>query len=160
MSLFMGLIPAEKPELAIAVIVDEPKGAIYGGVVAAPIFREIAAQSLRFLGVYPQEKDLPVLAGMLPTHGKAKAATPAKSPPLKTASVPQPKKLRSPVPQKHLKVMPDLNGLTLRQALNMLHPTGLKCRFEGSGRAYSQEPAAGVAITPKTTCLVKFRAQF
>ena len=115
---------------------------------------------MHFLGGYPQEKDQPVLAGMLPTRGAAKSVAAAKSPPLKTASVPKPRKLRSPVLQKHLKVMPDLSGLTLRQALNLLHPTGLKCRFEGSGRAYSQEPAPGAAITPKTTCLVKFRALF
>lgn len=158
MSLFMGLIPAKKPALAIAIIIDEPKGAIYGGVVAAPIFREIAAQSLRFLGVYPQGENQPVLAGMLPTQGKVKSPAAPKSPPPKAVTASKPRKLRPPVPQKRLKVMPNLNGLTLRQALNLLHPTGLHCRFEGSGRAYSQEPAPGAAITPTTTCLVKFRA--
>ena len=55
-SLFIGFVPAENPVLAIVVVVDEPKGAIYGGVVAAPIFREIADQSLRFLGYYPSRK--------------------------------------------------------------------------------------------------------
>ncbi|MDD2901534.1 MAG: penicillin-binding protein [Syntrophales bacterium] len=158
MSLFIGLIPAQKPELAIAVIVDEPKGAYYGGVVAAPIFREIAAQSLRFLGVYPQGENQPVLAGILPSLGAARASAASEAPPPEAAPLPKPKKLRSPVPQKRLKVMPDLNGLTLRQALNLLHPTGLHCRFEGSGRAYSQDPAPGAAITPATTCSVKFRA--
>jgi cell division protein FtsI (penicillin-binding protein 3) len=78
-ALFLGLIPADKPVLAIVVIVDEPKGAIYGGVVAAPIFREIAAQSLRVLGYYPQEelpqdKNAPVLASLLPTPAQAAAA--------------------------------------------------------------------------------------
>ena len=158
MALFMGLTPAEKPALAIAVIIDEPKGAIYGGVVAAPIFREIAAQSLRFLGHYPQEKNKTVLAGMLPTQAATKTPAAAKSPPPKAVPAPKPRKLRPAVPQKRLEVMPNLNGLTLRQTLNLLHPTGLHCRFEGSGRAVSQEPAPGTAITPKTTCLVKFRA--
>ena len=55
-ALFIGVVPAENPVLTIIVIVDEPKGAIYGGVVAAPIFREIAAQSLRFLGHYPDSQ--------------------------------------------------------------------------------------------------------
>ena len=70
-ALFIGLIPAENPVLAISVVVDEPKGAIFGGVVAAPIFREIAAQSLRVLGYYPKEppkdKNEPVLASLLST---------------------------------------------------------------------------------------------
>ena len=73
-ALFIGMIPAENPVLAISVIVDEPKGAIFGGVVAAPIFREIAAQSLRVLGYYPKEppkdKNEPVLAGILASRGR------------------------------------------------------------------------------------------
>ncbi len=74
-ALFIGLIPADNPVLAICVIVDEPKGAIFGGVVAGPIFREIAAQSMRVLGYYPKEppkdKNEPVLAGLLPSPAAA-----------------------------------------------------------------------------------------
>ncbi len=79
-ALFIGLIPAEKPVLAISVIIDEPKGAIYGGVVAAPVFREIAAQSMRVLGYYPQQelerdKNLPVQAkAAAPDQGRRTAA--------------------------------------------------------------------------------------
>jgi cell division protein FtsI (penicillin-binding protein 3) len=68
-ALFIGMVPAHKPVLAITVIIDEPKGAIFGGVVAAPVFKEIAGQSLRVLGYYPQQElkdpkkeNLPVLA--------------------------------------------------------------------------------------------------
>ena len=50
---FVGLVPAKKPKLAILVMVDEPRGDIYGGVVAAPIFRDIARFSLQYLEVPP-----------------------------------------------------------------------------------------------------------
>jgi cell division protein FtsI (penicillin-binding protein 3) len=150
-SWFIGLIPADNPVLAIAVVVEEPKGAIYGGVVAAPIFREIAAQSLRVLGYYPKEppkdKNEPVLAGML--------ATPAAA-----ANGPEvgftPPKLE--LPQGPLTVMPDLKGYTIRQVLTLLNRSGLHCRFEGSGMAVSQEPVPGTAITPGATCVVKFKS--
>jgi cell division protein FtsI/penicillin-binding protein 2 len=50
---FVGLVPAEKPRLAILVAVDEPKGQIWGGVVAAPAFRDIARFALQYLEIPP-----------------------------------------------------------------------------------------------------------
>jgi cell division protein FtsI (penicillin-binding protein 3) len=50
---FVGLVPAEKPRLAILVAVDEPHGAIWGGVVAAPAFARIAQFALQYLEVPP-----------------------------------------------------------------------------------------------------------
>jgi len=50
---FVGLVPARKPRLAILVMVDEPKGQIWGGVVAAPLFRDIARFALQYLEVPP-----------------------------------------------------------------------------------------------------------
>ena len=50
---FVGLVPARKPRLAILVMVDEPHGDIYGGVVAAPAFRDIARFDLQYLEVPP-----------------------------------------------------------------------------------------------------------
>jgi len=56
-SSFVGFVPAEDPKLAIIVVVYEPKGQIYGGVVAAPVFRDIADKALSYLDV-PRE-DIP-----------------------------------------------------------------------------------------------------
>ena len=50
---FVGLVPARKPRLAILVMVDEPHGQIWGGVVAAPIFRDLARFALQYLEVPP-----------------------------------------------------------------------------------------------------------
>ncbi|MEW6585251.1 MAG: penicillin-binding protein 2 [Nitrospirota bacterium] len=51
---FVGFVPADNPRFSMIVVVYEPKGQIYGGVVAAPVFREIAAQSLSYMGI-PRE---------------------------------------------------------------------------------------------------------
>jgi cell division protein FtsI/penicillin-binding protein 2 len=56
-SSFVGFVPADKPRLAMIVVVYEPKGQIYGGVVAAPVFREITRQALSYLNV-PREDNL------------------------------------------------------------------------------------------------------
>lgn len=50
---FVGFIPAEDPELTILVLVEEPQKGRYGGRVAAPAFRKIAAESLSVLGIWP-----------------------------------------------------------------------------------------------------------
>jgi cell division protein FtsI (penicillin-binding protein 3) len=50
---FVGLVPARNPRLAILVMVDEPHGQIWGGVVAAPVFRDIARFALQYLEVPP-----------------------------------------------------------------------------------------------------------
>ncbi|MDH4100116.1 MAG: penicillin-binding protein 2 [Nitrospirota bacterium] len=56
-SSFVGYVPADDPRLAIIVVVNEPKGAIYGGVVAAPAFRNIADQALTYLNVPSANKE-------------------------------------------------------------------------------------------------------
>ncbi|MFM7331789.1 MAG: peptidoglycan D,D-transpeptidase FtsI family protein [Brachymonas sp.] len=51
---FVGLAPIDKPRVVVAVMVDEPSnGKFYGGEVAAPVFSETVAQTLRMLGVQP-----------------------------------------------------------------------------------------------------------
>ncbi|MDQ3992164.1 MAG: penicillin-binding transpeptidase domain-containing protein, partial [Actinomycetota bacterium] len=50
---FVGIVPASKPRFVILVAVDEPKGVIYGGDVAAPAFAQIARFALQYYGVPP-----------------------------------------------------------------------------------------------------------
>ena len=50
---FVGFAPADKPKLLVAVMVDEPKGEIYGGQVAAPAWREIVNFALSYLKISP-----------------------------------------------------------------------------------------------------------
>ncbi|HSK15102.1 MAG TPA: penicillin-binding protein 2 [Gaiellaceae bacterium] len=50
---FVGFVPASRPRLVVLVTVDEPKGTIWGGVVAAPAFAEIAEFALQYLDVPP-----------------------------------------------------------------------------------------------------------
>ncbi|UCF92803.1 MAG: penicillin-binding protein 2 [Desulfobacterales bacterium] len=52
---FIGFVPAENPAVAILVVIDEPQHQPYGGVVAAPAFRQIAHETLNYLNVPPQK---------------------------------------------------------------------------------------------------------
>ncbi|RLB83337.1 MAG: penicillin-binding protein 2 [Deltaproteobacteria bacterium] len=51
---FVGFVPAENPEIVVLVVIDEPRKDYYGGVVAAPVFRRIAKETLRYLKIPPE----------------------------------------------------------------------------------------------------------
>jgi cell division protein FtsI (penicillin-binding protein 3) len=57
---FVGIVPASRPRLVVLVTVDEPHGAIWGGVVAAPAFQQIASFDLGYLEIPP---DAPTTTG-------------------------------------------------------------------------------------------------
>lgn len=154
-SLFIGLVPAEKPVLAMIIIVDEPKGAIYGGVVAAPIFREIAAQALRFLGYYPevQPKTAPTDTTLVKQPAKAKPITPAPGAPAPvTAST-----ISLPLETGPLKQMPNFKGMPIRKVLSVLNRHGIRCQLEGRGLAAEQRPEPGAPLPANNVCYVKFK---
>jgi cell division protein FtsI (penicillin-binding protein 3) len=50
---FVGMVPASRPSLLVLVTIDEPHGQIYGGLVAAPAFEQIASFDLQYLEVPP-----------------------------------------------------------------------------------------------------------
>ncbi|MGH2967878.1 MAG: peptidoglycan D,D-transpeptidase FtsI family protein, partial [Solirubrobacteraceae bacterium] len=52
-SSFVGFAPAKRPKLLVAVMVDEPQGEIYGGLVAGPAFRQITSFALNYLKIPP-----------------------------------------------------------------------------------------------------------
>jgi cell division protein FtsI (penicillin-binding protein 3) len=61
---FVGLAPASRPRIVVAVMIDEPtRGGFYGGEVAAPVFSQITQQTLRMMGVAPDMAVEPALVG-------------------------------------------------------------------------------------------------
>jgi cell division protein FtsI (penicillin-binding protein 3) len=77
---FIGAVPAGDPRIVVIVVLDEPQGVHLGGAVAAPIFKEIAEQTLRYLHVPPSLPTSPVAAAPAPpsagagrAHGDADA---------------------------------------------------------------------------------------
>ncbi|OGP63691.1 MAG: cell division protein FtsI [Deltaproteobacteria bacterium RBG_13_49_15] len=53
LSSFVGFAPVENTEIAVLVIIDEPKKAYYGGTVAGPAFKKIAQETLSYLNIPP-----------------------------------------------------------------------------------------------------------
>ena len=70
---FIGFAPVEKPRVAGIIILDEPQGLVkYGGVIAAPFFSTIVGETLKYLGVKPQQKG----EGMGQSSGESSVVVP------------------------------------------------------------------------------------
>jgi len=48
---FVGFVPARDPKLVMLVTFDSPKGSIYGGTVAAPVFKQTMERTLRYMNI-------------------------------------------------------------------------------------------------------------
>ncbi len=71
-SSFVGFVPFDKPIFSLIVVVHEPKGAIYGGVVAGPVFRKIANEALSYLNILRDDANEKGLV-VIPTDHELKA---------------------------------------------------------------------------------------
>jgi cell division protein FtsI (penicillin-binding protein 3) len=124
---FVGFVPANDPRLVALVLIDEPEVNVYGGVVAAPAFRNIAQAALRHLAVAPQQA---ALIPMLPSQPEALVRRVAK--PNSPATV-----------ETNGDAAPDFVGLSLREALEKAQTLKLKVRLQGNGYVVKQSPQAG-----------------
>ncbi|MCB1195102.1 penicillin-binding protein [bacterium] len=57
---FVGYVPADDPQISMIVLFDEPKGHYWGGVIAAPVFKEVAQKVLQYLEILPDRKTVSV----------------------------------------------------------------------------------------------------
>jgi len=124
---FVGFVPASNPRLVALVLIDEPESQVYGGVVAAPAFRNIAQGALRRLAVAPQK------AQPLPT-----AAQSAELPMRHVA-----KRVNQTALHASAEGVPDFVGLSLREALEKAQSMKVKLRLQGNGYVVKQAPEAG-----------------
>ncbi|MFL5346979.1 MAG: penicillin-binding transpeptidase domain-containing protein [Hyalangium sp.] len=138
---FAGMVPADNPRVVILVVVDEPKTDVYGGLVAAPAFKEIATAAMAHMAVPPSRTVAPEVA-------VAPVAPPA------AAKPPQPPK---PTPERPVVAeqegagegtvrVPDVQGQVGREAVVKLLAAALEPQLLGSGRVVSQTPAAGALV--------------
>ena len=141
---FLGFVPSRRPALTIIVMIDTPRiGARAGGAAAAPVFNRIAEASLRYLGVPPDiNAPPPFLVARRARTAMTPASTSASHPAIVTLAG-----AGGPA-----SVVPDLRGMSARNALRTLAKLGLHARVEGSGTVVDQAPAAGTALERGITC--------
>jgi cell division protein FtsI (penicillin-binding protein 3) len=127
----LALFPTENPQYIVYVALEYPKGpSIYGGVIAAPIGKEIIEAIVDLKGV-PLDDDRVYL------H-----PTTISPPTTETLTIGD--------------RMPDLKGYSKRQLLPLLLEEGLQVEIEGTGWVVEQKPPAGSPLGPDTGVFLRF----
>jgi cell division protein FtsI (penicillin-binding protein 3) len=140
---FVGLLPAEDPRVVILVVIDEPRTDVYGGLVAAPAFREIASQAMATLGV-PPSRGVP-LTVPLQANGK-ESEPPSRSPLVAAIERAQDMDVVTEQVADGAVRVPDLLGSSGRVAVGSLLTVALEPHLSGSGRVVTQRPSAGTLV--------------
>ncbi|TMA40110.1 MAG: PASTA domain-containing protein [Deltaproteobacteria bacterium] len=125
---FVGFVPADEPRAVILVMIDEPGTSSYGGVVAAPVFRAIAAAVLKRLGVQPPVPVAPVRMAQVAARKPAPTTASRRTTPSSVGET------------------PSFLGLSLREALARAQTSGWEVRVVGTGYVAAQEPLPGTPL--------------
>ena len=141
---FVGFVPSRRPALTILVMIDTPRGGSYtGGRVAAPVFQRVAEEALRHLAIPrtvnpapPLLIDVSAMPRLMPVA--ARLTTPAGS-------------RSNPRSEPERGLMPDLRGMSARQAVEALAPFHVTAHLEGDGFVTRHEPVTGTTVEPGTT---------
>jgi len=157
---FVGIFPAQDPQLVLVVKLDDPQKSYFGGSTAAPVVRTILEAALATPSVALDRARLvrhwlPDSVGPGPTVGPGPSfgAADTASAPGGPVIVPWPFVRAGaggaaggppPVPVP----VPDVAGSSLRAAARTLHRSGFEVRFQGWGRVTGTTPAAGTPAIP------------
>ncbi|MEW5691696.1 MAG: penicillin-binding transpeptidase domain-containing protein [Candidatus Hydrogenedentota bacterium] len=140
---FVGWVPADDPVLTILVVIKDPaEVGYYGGVIAAPVFSNIARRTLNYMKVYSTQDAL-LISRM--TKDISSKTDPALKVITETAINKSDTELR----------MPHLKGLSLREAIEVLSLYKVKIQVQGSGRVSGQIPEKGAIIKKGQTVIVQ-----
>ncbi|MDX1395248.1 MAG: penicillin-binding transpeptidase domain-containing protein [Gemmatimonadota bacterium] len=142
---FVGFAPADRPRVVILTRIEDPRGAYYGGAIAAPV-SQATLQAALATRVGAVDGRL-VASGVEPRRWSGAAPGADRGPfifavgegasQVRTAS-------DAPAPVE----LPNVTGLPLRAAVSRLHGLGLRVELHGSAVVREQEPAAGRQVRP------------
>ena len=143
---FVGFLPSRNPVATIIIVIDSPHAhGYYGGPIAGPVFQRIAEATLRHLGVSPTlNAPPPVLVARRTEHPEIQPARAERGPSIVQLGV-----------AGDMHELPDLRGLSAREALRVLTAIGMTARLTGNGVVASQSPAPGTPIEPGMACALK-----
>ena len=147
-SSFIGFFPAESPKYLIYVLVNAPRqNSYYGGDVAAPVFNEVASNIIAMNpGSVKQQH-----SNKLDTHFSYADNKKVKQAELVFAAPVQTQNNVFEIDFSK-KIMPNLEGKSLREAIRILSSFNVKCEIAGSGKIISQSISAGTSIRKGMFC--------
>jgi len=161
-SSFVGFFPAEAPQLVVFVKLERPKGAYYGGAVAAPVTRATMEAALAARST-PLDRAALLRSASRPASAPARTiaqfASRTIDPPLPPvdATIPSIGSDTEGAAFGGTVPLPDVAGLPSRIAVRRLHALGLRVSRTGSGDILGTEPQAGARVIPGDTIRLRVR---
>ena len=149
---FMGFVPADNPRLVIVVVIDEPKGMPYGGLVAAPVFREVGLWSLNYLRVNPRPNSRTFVE-----KGVQAWVTNEVTPTKETSNGPTSAAVKRISLNIQDGFLPDFTGLGMREVIKKAETLGVEVLLKGTGLAVKQHPQPGRPLNRVHRVEVNFR---
>ncbi len=154
---FAGFFPVGDPTVAMIVIMDEPRSSIYGGAVSAPVFRKIAS---RWLSAFPHLDTTPdpvpeSVAGEQGAPEFAADIQGAPGPAAETRAVAVSAGENSGPEMETDGRMPDVRGLSARQAVRLLMSAGTDVTLSGEGVVRDQWPLPGAALASQARLVLR-----
>jgi cell division protein FtsI (penicillin-binding protein 3) len=147
---FAGYAPAHDPAISMIVVLYNPKKEFYGGRVAAPLFRKIGQQVLKYLDIPPdQSTDNPALTAESAFPRVTEANYPEGMEPVAYTSPPNQHHKLDIAPDDGMAnelVMPYLFGKTASETIEILSKTKIPFRLLGTGTVIKQWPIPGVLL--------------
>ena len=143
---FVGFVPSRRPAFTILVVIDTPRAqGYYGGLVAAPIFKRIAEAALQQAGIAPTVNPAPPV--LVTDETPSLPIRPPRTSPL----------VATLTPVSDVALMPDVGGLSAREATRVLVRAGLVPRMRGDGFVARQSPPAGEPVDPGGLSMIELR---
>ena len=183
---FVGFAPADNPQVAMLVVIDEPVGLYYGGQIAAPVFGAVMKDILQYLKINPQ-LDTNSKAGTEQSHVLVPSVINLRVPEAmkeleKAGLIPRIEesgdRIADQIPKPGSRMpsgggvllytmtprysagevtVPDLTGRTLREAADSLAEVGLAIKPVGTnGQAIKQDPLPGSKVVSGTSIIIYF----
>ena len=142
---FAGFFPAENPQVVGIIILDEPEyGLHWGGYGAAPVFRRVAQRIINMDDSIQYHKPKTKRFNTMIADNQ-NVAVPTSITALNTVSP-------YPAYQDGYTIVPDVRGMSIRKAKQILIAANLRADFTGSGHVVWQSPKPGTKKLPGSIC--------
>lgn len=152
---FVGMVPVEEPRYLVVVMFDEPEKNQYGGVVAAPIFKNVALHAMAYHGLLPESTPAQALLEFerekqaLASHNATETAAQTADAALVVVSAPDLVNVARE-DGKGENTVPPVVGMSVRKAVEIFARCGIVPEIKGQGNmVVRQEPGAGLPLAER-----------
>jgi cell division protein FtsI/penicillin-binding protein 2 len=145
---FAGFFPANNPQIVGVIILDEPKyGLHWGGYGAAPVFRRVMQRIINMDDSIQYHKPKVQSTDIILANESTRK--------IKNSIIPLSTVSNYPIYKDGYTIVPDVRGMSIRKAKQILIASNMRADFSGSGHVLWQSPKPGTRMLPGSFCVME-----